>query len=129
MRDLRFRAWDKKRMIYDVLPWEWDAVIRIGSWQCVKSRPVAKLKVSVEMAQDSENWKIMQYTGLKDKNGKEIYEGDVVKYDNRRQDILVVQWDSFGWAFFWKMCNEMWLDENCEVIGNICENKNLLKGE
>ena len=71
----------------------------------------------------------MQYTGLKDKNGKEIYEGDLLK-----QKIIVKWNEKFaswclyreGWMFthwFGESCNP----EECEIIGNIYENPELLK--
>ena len=65
---------------------------------------------------------ISQYTGLKDKNGKEIYEGDIVKYNAPQEVGKVVE------VLFPDDYN--WLKECCgglKIIGNIYENKNLIK--
>lgn len=83
---------------------------------------------------------IMQYTGLKDKNGKEIYEGDVVRVADiynqinfggeRTYETLPVKWGDFGWLPFIFPggidCEFMYSDTDCEVIGNIYENPELL---
>lgn len=88
--------------------------------------------------EDCINCPIMQFTGLLDKNGKEIYEGDILKKD----DILLeVQWGSVGWTLFSKSfarfglpngtdCNEFNTKSyttKSEIIGNIYENPELLK--
>ena len=64
---------------------------------------------------------LMQSTGLFDKNGVEIYEGDIVIDKMRVPLPMVVKWDNASFRMFGKY--------NCTVIGNIYENKELLKND
>lgn len=73
----------------------------------------------------------MQFTGLKDKNGKEIYEGDIAQemYESGQHSMTspsVVTWEGSGFVFKTEnaICRE---PELCEVIGNLYENPELLK--
>lgn len=77
-------------------------------------------------------WCIMQYTWLKDKNWKEIYEGDIVKWDwSIVDDIQVGVIEFYWWAFRFKPAGlplEYWYyRKECEIIWNIYENPELLK--
>ena len=91
-----------------------------------------------------EGWKIMQYTGLKDKNGKEIYEGDIIELGVEKKPaffIYEVMWDFLGFNFRRKGTSNIifpfkddlgiyeWKKNflQVEVIGNIYENPELLK--
>ena len=79
-----------------------------------------------------ENVDLMQYTGLKDKNGKEIYDGDVVELEteNSTQRWEVCFYDgSFGFARDDHFITFGYVNhgsDGIEVIGNIYENPNLL---
>lgn len=84
------------------------------------------------------NIKIMQFTGLKDKNGKECFEGDIVKMldwgfrkKNKVLGIYKVIWDYEEKG--WRLTPSPNIDaynilRNFEVIGNIYENPELMKG-
>jgi hypothetical protein len=107
MREIKFRAWD----VVDGEMWEWPSLVQSG------------FKILVDPA-----YKIMQYTGLKDKNGKEIYEGDVLR-SPKTEDVGPVVWDELdtGPGFIWRhpMMYMGQMDE-CEVIGNIYVNPELV---
>lgn len=79
---------------------------------------------------------IGEYTGLHDKNGREIYEGDVLDIGLRNQDgkpvIAPVSYETYAAGYVLDNGgNGIWqrLTEDCEVIGNIFENPELLEGK
>ena len=130
MREIKFRAWDEedKRMYCD------DKVIVtfIGFLEEV----YVKRNSTVDELID---YKLMQYTGLKDKNDKEIYEGDILKGTTKGNSeevlaITYVKWDRGQFDLFTEMTSDSWEDAlynymqffDVEVIGNIYENKDLL---
>ncbi|KKL84776.1 hypothetical protein LCGC14_1961420, partial [marine sediment metagenome] len=74
-----------------------------------------------------EHFILMQFTGLKDKNGKEIFEGDILKYENRNYEVSWMEDDGgfFAWLYGYSIQGGLFLWT--EVIGNIYENPELLK--
>ena len=126
----KFRAWDgaKKEMFKDTF-----AITESGQVIVVEQEFVTSPPDYVFV----DHLTIMQSTGLKDKNGKEIFEGDIVDYKGRE---AVVKWHGSYASFIYRFVDG--LQERvsewdplflaylkCEVIGNIYENPELLEVE
>jgi uncharacterized phage protein (TIGR01671 family) len=119
-REIKFRAWHKKlKSLHKV----WVVDFQNKKLQMWADTP----EETGEQAWDSfEDVELMQYTGLKDRNGKEIYEGDILKYhsNSRLSDPIEFPKD-YSWLKA-RTENSHWQTE-VEVIGNIYENPELLQ--
>ena len=118
MREIKFRAWivSSKKMI---------------DWQRLCQREDAGFNLV-----ETKDRKLMQFTGLKDKNGKEIYEGDILREQPsgfEPRDIYIAEWTDNRWGLVKKHKDFGNYERHfkdafqMEVIGNIYENGDLLK--
>lgn len=128
MREIKFRAWDSrngkwfdKNLIYPAISQNGGVIAYKGD----------------EKLYNTEHIIISQFTGLLDKNSKEIYDGDIVK--TKDKEVGVVAWReetdpdyAWGWRIKW-ITSEIPQSLICiisnrpEIIGNIYENPELLK--
>lgn len=68
----------------------------------------------------------MQYTGLKDRNGKEIWEGDI-GYDDHLECYGIVTFDDGAFNYEWENICELLSEKYIEIVGNIYDNPELLE--
>ncbi len=119
MTQKKFRAWDGKKMHY------WDSVTHSATKE-IAGTPYPKLYYLPMswLLGDSNDWLWTQFTGLKDKNGKEIYEGDLITYYRSGNKVhRRVEWDNVTCGYPMLTYNPF----DIEIIGNIYENPELLK--
>lgn len=156
MREIKFRAWDKKtkkmRAVnsivfhYEEECFDFDnsrlpKVVNLWGKDIIEDKAIV-------LHREIKDVELMQYTGLKDKNGKEIYENDLImQYDYKgdrweiRQIIYSDHSLNLGWCMKGiKKINKYNIGElctvgigprdteRCEVIGNIFDNPELLEG-
>ena len=131
MREIKFRGWERElqMMVYDT---------ELGGWIFeYDGNPVRAVNQMIN--EEDYFYDLMQYTGLKDKNGVEIYEGDILSTDLSRP-YLIVEFRNGAFMYqchdggrnyfdFMEPANER-LKSNTkyhEVIGNIYENPELLE--
>jgi len=112
MREIKFKAWDKK----------YKKMYHGGD-------------IRIALAFPDEDIEFMQYTGLKDKNGKEGYHHSLIKHEFRNQgNPIEIIWDDGSWkgrycgSRFSGFALNQWEMSQAEIIGNLYDNPELSRG-
>ncbi len=135
MREIKFRAWDKKRKKMFLVSHLDMALEEVILW-------TDKYKINVNKNQwtDFQDIELMQLTGLKDKNGKEIYEGDIISaginWVTKKIINYQVYWNQDRWSIkannsknIYNLSMSKKRLKKMEVIGNIYENPELFENK
>ena len=118
MREIKFRVWNGTEMVYDVMVGKFGIFYVNPSNNGIDENDSACLTPANTKYPD--DIPVMQYTGLKDKNGVEIYEGDQWKWDEDDGLIYVIDFCEGGFgAYTYGYYRQPGLFKYGEVIGNI----------
>lgn len=126
MREIKFRAWHKDiKKMYKI----GQITLEKGTWNY---EPEDRDFIGMSKPYQP-SFILMQYTGLKDKNGKEIYEGDIVYVVSEDENAFIL-WDEETARYIiqfdgWCADFDNYYAKELEVICNIYENKVLLENE
>lgn len=126
MREIKFRAWDKlRKQMLDVYEISFDSEQIAGFCEAEKK--------TYRLNPLDDDFDLMQFTGLHDAKGVEIYEGDVVVYAQNNLPVAVI-FSNGGFSVDLRGPNHSgesflgtMLSQDIEVIGNVYENAELLK--
>lgn len=131
MREIKFRAWNKKEQLMYLSGWESE------DWSIYFDGAVIEKQIDNFGGREYEVWRetkdlvLMQYTGLKDKNGVEIYEGDYIVWDSEEgasnRGLVYYNQEDCQFRYKGDSVDYEILNQFSEVIGNIYENPELLK--
>lgn len=126
--EIKFRAWDKKnKEMVDVLGLSWFWIDVEGISEMIIGTKNNTQRITKYGIRD---FILMRFTGIHDKNGREIYEGDILKLNSElfdlKDEIFIVD------NFYYDVCylnsfNNVDENDSIEVVGNIYENPELLK--
>lgn len=138
----KFRAWHKKRKkMYEVLHFHTATWDNGGEWVTAKGFNIITQQ-DIHIQIEPKDSFIMQCTGLKDKNGREIYDGDILKFklledfaafgtNEKYVEIIAPVIYEYGGFFIEQSENSIFLGQlpmrEIEVVGNIYENPELLR--
>jgi len=145
-REIKFRVWDKSLNKFLITDNGTSAVEPDSDEEFLRKELFSNRKLGEKYGFISfypDRLIYQQFTGLKDKNNKEIYEGDIIKRVHYEDSLYIVVWNEDG--YYWRGTHETDKEfieyraspynrdrlidgiKNCEVIGNIMENPELLK--
>lgn len=119
MRELKFRAFDGKSMRYDVTGFEHGKENEMAGVFLDGDYYVISGDINFDHDQFNPVAVVMQFTGLKDKNGKDIYEGDIVYLSGYGKYTC-----EFPFTELWEAYQE---NDIGEILGNIHENPELME--